>query len=74
MNGRRLNNLRFADDIAVISDLAEDLSTMLSDLYQESKKKAFIQLQQNTHSERTGLDKWHESTRLKAKTSNMNKK
>lgn len=34
-------SLRFADDIAVISDSVENLLPMLSDLYDESKKQSF---------------------------------
>lgn len=38
INGKRLGNLRFADDVVLVVESAEELQIMLNDLYLESKK------------------------------------
>ena len=38
INGKRLNHLRFADDIVTISEIAEETEVMLTELNMESKK------------------------------------
>ena len=38
INGKRINNLRFADDVVLVAESAEHLQIMLDDLYSESKK------------------------------------
>ncbi len=38
IDGEYLNNLRFADDIALLSNSGEDLEKMISDLHRESLK------------------------------------
>jgi len=38
INGRKLNNLRFADDIVLIAQSREELKNMINDLVEKSKK------------------------------------
>lgn len=39
INGKDLNNLRFADDVVLISESVEVIETMLNDLQQQSLKR-----------------------------------
>ena len=38
INGRRINNLRYADDTVIITESEEDLQLLLDDLYSKSKE------------------------------------
>jgi len=38
INGERINNLRFADDVVLVAERAEQLQILLDDLNKESKK------------------------------------
>ncbi len=41
IDGEYLNNLRFADDIVLLSNSGENLGKMISDLHRESLKSGF---------------------------------